>query len=136
MPASLVDTDILLEIIKGRNPFVIEHARLYLQVHGRFIFSIITYYEILRGFKVRASTNQIAEFERLCAQSMILPITEPIVTQAAEMYAYLYQRGELIPDADLLIGATAIVHGLVLISRNRNHFERLPGLVILDWTSQ
>ena len=44
----------------------------------------------------------------------------------------LRAMGTLIPDMDLLIGATALRHGLTLLSNNRRHFGRLPGLNIVS----
>ena len=46
--------------------------------------------------------------------------------------ARLRAMGMLIPDMDLLIGATALRHGLTLLSNNRRHFGRLPGLSIVS----
>ena len=40
--------------------------------------------------------------------------------------------GMPIADFDLLIGATALRHGLTLLSNNRRHFGRLPGLNIIS----
>ena len=36
--------------------------------------------------------------------------------------------GLLIADFDIVIAATAIEHDLMLITRNRKHFERISGL--------
>jgi tRNA(fMet)-specific endonuclease VapC len=36
----------------------------------------------------------------------------------------------IIGDMDLLIAATALQHGLTLLTNNRSHFERLEGLTI------
>ena len=46
--------------------------------------------------------------------------------------ARLRAMGTLIPDMDLMIGATALRHGLTLLSNNRRHFGRLPGLNIIS----
>ena len=46
--------------------------------------------------------------------------------------ARLRATGTLIPDTDLLIGATALRHNLTLLSNNRRHFGRLPGLNIVS----
>ena len=55
--------------------------------------------------------------------------------QATDIYAGLYKHGELISDADILIAATAVVHGLILITGNVGHFQRIPGLQVLSWRS-
>jgi predicted nucleic acid-binding protein len=36
------------------------------------------------------------------------------------------------PFRDALIGATAVVHGLTMVTRNRRDFERFGGVRILD----
>ena len=42
----------------------------------------------------------------------------------------LRAEGNLIGDLDILIGATALRHGLTLLTNNRRHFERLADLAI------
>ncbi len=50
--------------------------------------------------------------------------------QFAVLRADLRRRGQLIPDLDLLIAATALSHDLALLTRNVRHFARIPGLRI------
>jgi tRNA(fMet)-specific endonuclease VapC len=42
----------------------------------------------------------------------------------------LRQQGQVLPAPDLLIGATALAYGLILVTRNLRHFQRIPGLRI------
>jgi predicted nucleic acid-binding protein len=58
---------------------------------------------------------------------------DDVIVQAADLYALLYQTGQLISDADILIAATALKHDLVRVTENVNHFQRIPGLVIERW---
>jgi tRNA(fMet)-specific endonuclease VapC len=64
---------------------------------------------------------------------LVLPLTDDIIVQAADLYALLYQEGQLISDADILIAATALKHNLVMVTENVNHFRRIPGLSIENW---
>ena len=45
-----------------------------------------------------------------------------------EIQAGLSDRGRILADADLQIAATAILHGLDLVTGNLRHFGRVPGL--------
>ncbi len=47
MPRSLLDTDTLSQIMKGRNAVVMRKANQYLTHYGLFTFSLITRFEIL-----------------------------------------------------------------------------------------
>ena len=131
----LLDTVTLSEVIKGRDPAVLRHAREYLSVHGCFHFSIITRYEILRGLKAKDAFRQVELFESQCRASVVLPLTDEVVVRAAEIYGVLHKRGSLIGDADTLIAATALVHGLELVTENPDHFGRVPDLVFESWRS-
>ncbi len=52
---------------------------------------------------------------------------------AADIYADLRRKGELIGDADMLIAASALVHGLGVVTNNEEHFERIAGLYMENW---
>lgn len=132
MPKSLLDTDTLSAVIK-QNPVALGHSRNYLATYGRLTFSLITRYEVLRGLKAKNALVQIAAFERLCGISEVLPLTDAIILQAADIYGGLHQRGQLIGDADILIAATAIENGLTCVTNNENHFKRIPGLIRENW---
>ena len=129
---ALVDTDILSAVMR-KHELATERARSYLQLHGHFTFSVITRYEVLRGLFAKGAVKQLALFDHLCAASLVLPITDAVIVQAATIYADLYQRGALISDADILIAATAITHELSVITNNEAHFRRIPKLQIENW---
>ncbi len=107
----IMDTDILSAVMR-KNPAVIPKARAYMSEYGKFTFSIITRYEILRGLKAKMAIRQAKTFDLFCEKNIILPLTDEIVVKAAEIYADLRERGELIGDADILIAASALSHGM------------------------
>jgi tRNA(fMet)-specific endonuclease VapC len=63
----------------------------------------------------------------------ILDVDEAIAARYGVLKADLQRQGQVIADFDLLIAATALVHGLKLVTHNRRDFERIPGLVLDDW---
>jgi predicted nucleic acid-binding protein len=62
----------------------------------------------------------------------VLEIDDRIAESFAEIRAYLRRRGELVGDLDLLIAATALHHNLTLLTFNRRHFARVPGLRVWE----
>ena len=134
MPQSavLLDTDIPSELLK-QHPLVVQRVRAYLAEHERLAFSIITRYELLRGLKAKQARAQEAAFDLLCQASLILPLTDQVVERAAALYGDLHRQGALLPDADLLIAATALEAQRTLVTNNLAHFQRIPNLVIETW---
>lgn len=127
-----LDTDVLSAITR-RHPVARPRAEAYQAIHGRFTFSIITRYEVLRGLNARGATTLRAAFEQVCTASEVLSFTDPIIVRASTIYADLYRTGTLIGDADILIAATAIENGLVVATNNVVHFSRIAGLDIENW---
>jgi len=129
----LLDTDTLSEIMRGRDANIVQKAGDYLKAQGQFRISIITRYEILRGLKAKQAFRQIALFEERCRKSVVYPLIDDIIVKASDIYAYLYNQGFLISDADILMGSTALVHNLTLITGNSEHFNRIPDLISQSW---
>ncbi|MFO1372146.1 MAG: type II toxin-antitoxin system VapC family toxin [Candidatus Competibacteraceae bacterium] len=127
MLKTLLDTDILSLLLR-QQPAVISRAIQYLSFYPYYTFSLITRYEILRGLKAKSAKKQLAAFDAFCQHSEILPVTEVIINHASDIYANLYQCGQLIGDADILIAATALEYGFTLSTNNENHFSRILGL--------
>lgn len=61
----------------------------------------------------------------------VIPVNRPIARRFARIRGELRRSGQLIGDADLLIAATAIHSSLTLVTRNRRHVSRVPGLSLL-----
>jgi tRNA(fMet)-specific endonuclease VapC len=133
MDAALLDTDILSEVLKQRHPVVARNAANYLQFHGRFSVSIVTRFEIVRGYKEKLAVRQLERFDVFCNHSRVLLATAAIFERAAELWASARRGGHPHGDADMLIAATALEHQLSLVTGNRPHFDWIPGITVVDW---
>lgn len=63
----------------------------------------------------------------------ILPIYSALDLYAKEK-ARLQNKGLPIDDFDFLIGVSAVTHKLVMVTNNTNHFKRISGIKLEDWT--
>ena len=63
----------------------------------------------------------------------ILPIFHSLDLYAIEK-ARLQKAGTPVDDFDLLIGVTSISHKLIMVTNNTNHFKRISGIKLEDWT--
>jgi tRNA(fMet)-specific endonuclease VapC len=56
---------------------------------------------------------------------------------AAEIYGPLRSelgvKGKRLDEPDLRIASIALAHGLILVTGNVRHFDRVPGLTVEDW---
>jgi tRNA(fMet)-specific endonuclease VapC len=63
----------------------------------------------------------------------LLPIDHEVAQKYGEVRAALFDEGRPTPEIDLLIGCTALVHDLTLVTHNAVDFTQIPGLRIEDW---
>ena len=128
----LLDTD-TVSALMGLDPVALLRAAEYLRKYPRYSISAMTYFEVVRGLRVVRAIRREREFQVFVANATVLPITDDILETAANVYATLHRQGRLIPDADLLIGSTALVHGLAIATNNEDDFRRIPGLTVVNW---
>jgi predicted nucleic acid-binding protein len=125
----LIDTDWLVDFLKGRQAAVRLLGRL---APDGLAISLATFGEIYEG--IRYGRNRLADEAALAATLVWIPILGfdvEIMRRFAEIRGDLRKRRQLIGDFDTLIAATALHHDLTVVSRNRDHFERVPGLKLL-----
>jgi tRNA(fMet)-specific endonuclease VapC len=63
----------------------------------------------------------------------VIPIFSSI-DQYAKEKARLRKSGAPIDDFDLLIGCTSVTMNMIMVTNNTNHFERIRGIDLEDWT--
>jgi tRNA(fMet)-specific endonuclease VapC len=133
MSAALLDTD-TISLYHKYHPRVSAHVSSYMRQFGQLTFSELSYYEVTRGLKAVHATAQLAIFEQFCQRHRILPFTHAAAVLAADIWADLKQRGQLIGEIDVLIAGVALSEGLAVVTRNTRHFGRVAGLTVIDWT--
>lgn len=115
----LLDTNVISELRKGRrcNPAVM--AWFMTVPTGEICLSVLVLGELRRGIETvrRVDPRQAAALERWAAglartyADQILPVTQEV----AEAWGRL-NSGRTLPVIDGLLAATALIHGLTLVS--------------------
>jgi tRNA(fMet)-specific endonuclease VapC len=63
----------------------------------------------------------------------VLPFDTRAARRHGELKDILRRAGTPLADLDLQIASIALSHGLPLVTHNTAHFNRIPGLVLVDW---
>jgi predicted nucleic acid-binding protein len=129
----LVDTNVVSEARRG-TPEAVGWLRSVdpLAVH----LSVITLAEIMRGVALKQKSDpptasRLAQWLQTLRRDhadRILPVTDAIAVEWGRIAA-LRPRG----DADGLIAATAIVHDLIVVTRNVADFDDTRASVLDPW---
>ena len=133
MKSAMLDTDILSEFLRG-NPKVINKVDEHLKEFGFINLSIITYYEILNGLLYKDAKKQLSKFENFVELNKVIPMTLRTAKIAATIQADLRKKGAEIGHTGTIIAGIAIASNVQLITNNTDHFKRIKGLEIANWT--
>lgn len=127
----LLDTNVLSEFRRPR-PDANVLGWLEQADEDRIFISVITLAEIRRGINLMDSgRRRDALFAWLADEipdrfsGRILGISITVATHWADLMAQGQRRGLAIATLDAFIGATALAHDLVIVTRNVKHFAPL-----------
>jgi tRNA(fMet)-specific endonuclease VapC len=132
MKPAVIDTNIISAFMRGNHQVILKIEE-YLEEYDTLTISVITYYEIMRGIKALASESKVKAFHEFMSACNIEEIDLIVAGKAAEIYDELRSAGKLVEDADILIAATAMTHGMVVVTDNTQHFKRIRGLKVENW---
>lgn len=134
----VLDTNVVSELRKARagkaNPGIADWAAGVSS--GQMFLSSITIHELEHGvlLALRADASRGAVLRRWLDESVaaafadrVLPVDEAVARRAAALHV-----PNPAPFRDALIGATALVHRMTMVTRNVKDFERFDDLVVVN----
>lgn len=125
---SLIDTNALIKLL-ARDPSL----RWKMGHDFRCFLSFISVGELYAG--AHQSTRQasnIAEVQRICLEIPVLGWDMQVASEYGRIQAALRRKGTPIPQNDIWIAATAIRHGMTLVTLDK-HFTAVQGLPVEIW---
>ena len=130
----LIDTDWVVHYFKGRQAIV---KRLDALENESLAISVATLAELYDGlYGARDPRKREADLQDFLQWVTVLGLDEETCRLFGKEQSRLRQAGNLPGDIDLLIGATALRHGLTVLTNNSNHFGRIVGLRIESLASE
>ena len=130
----LPDTNVRIALLRGRDLGLV--ARWRAVNAGDMVPSSVVIYELRYGTEHGAQParehRRLDEFPEPLAS---LPFDNACARKCAEIRHRLARNRTLIGPHDLQIAATALCHGLTLVTHNTMEFSRIPDLRLEDWES-
>jgi tRNA(fMet)-specific endonuclease VapC len=87
------------------------------------------YFGLAKASDKKRKLDDIREVQRLFR---VIPAYSSYKEYGEIRYS-LEHTGQRVDQFDLLIGATALLHNMTLVTSNLRHFERMEGLKIENW---
>ena len=129
----LADTNILGYFAR-HSPGPLQQRMLSAMLKQEVAISAITRAETRYGLALlKANDKRRASVNLLLREYPALPWTTDAADRYGDIAAHLQQSRQVIGEMDTLIAAHALAEGLILVTHNTRHFERIPGLKLEDW---
>ena len=132
-----LDTNVVINVVNRRGPAVRARLREQMRVGTEIMLPVIALFEMRYGNAKsdrRAASEALLE-EFLSAGVVVAPFEAEDARHAGEIRAYLELHGTPIGHYDYLIAAQARRRGAALATANSREFERVPGLIVMDWAA-
>ncbi len=126
----VLDTDTCIAILRGNQAVIERRAATAEPV----VTTWITAAELSYG----AAKSRAPEANRQLVKSFLTTLPVVDLDEASteifgEAKAMLERQGRRLADADLLIGAIAAARQATVVTGNRRHYERIPGVNVENW---
>jgi predicted nucleic acid-binding protein len=125
-----IDSDFAIAVLKGD-----EKARKllrFIEAEGAVSISALSVFEMTYITKGLSKKREEAMFGLLEALE-VLPLDDRTALVASKLGRELTAKGKIIHPMDLMIGATALVNNMPLVTNNKKHFSRIKELEIINW---
>jgi predicted nucleic acid-binding protein len=113
----LLDTDILIEVLRQRDEAILEEWRRLGRNAELVLYTPVTMAELWHGLR----QGEEAAVSKVLETLICVPLDAEIGRRAGD-YLRRFHRSHGLALGDALIAATAAVHGCALWTRNRKHY--------------
>lgn len=128
----LLDTNICVYFMRAKRNIAAKIAEIGIE---HFFISEMTLGELLYGAQCSDRPSENLNAVHVFCQYVTIVPTAKIWNEFAIQKAFLRKKGQLIEDADIIIGATAVANDMVMVTENVKHIGRLNGIMVENWAN-
>lgn len=132
-----LDTTILIDLVGRRSARKRQAVRKIEELAGKGQALTTTRFNVAELYVGLARSVRPEEDEEaigtLLREFEVLEFNDAAARVFGSITGFLQQIGKPAGDMDVLIAATAMVHGQSLITRNARHFKDIPHLIVEDY---
>jgi tRNA(fMet)-specific endonuclease VapC len=130
-----LDTNVIVGLMNGRPPALRVRFEAERLTGSRLALPVAALFELRFGAANSDRPEANARvLERMIGEGIeVLNFDADDAADAGEIRAYLRARGTSIGPYDILIAAQARRRGAPLVTGNVREFQRVPGLMVMDW---
>ena len=132
-----LDTNAVIGLLNGRDAALRARFEAQIAMGARMLLPAVALFELRCGqFKSDRRRASQTQLERLLSRGLaIAPFEEADAAHAGDIRAHLEAKGTPIGAYDILIAAQARCRGATLVTANTREFDRVPGLLVVDWAA-
>ena len=132
-----LDSSFIIDVIKGLNAAVKREHEIDIS-NEEITIAAPAIIEIIAGLHLARTKKYYSQEEKdkvmkLINSLIVLDLNKESAILAGEIEADMENKGEIIDIEDIMIGAIAKCNNETLITRNKDHFEKIPGLEIQSY---
>jgi tRNA(fMet)-specific endonuclease VapC len=132
-----LDTNVVISLVNRRNPKVRDRFEDQFAIGARVMLPVVCLFELRYGYaKSDRRAQSELQLEKLLSRGItIAPFEADDAAHAGDIRAVLESKGMPIGAHDYLIAGQTRSRGATLVTANAREFERVPGLLVVDWAT-
>jgi len=123
----IIDTTFIIDFLRGEKEAIAKISELK---NEPIKTTSVSVFEVWQGIHDIRDKSRRERIENFLSSIGLLAFDVKSAKTAGTIYAELKTKGKSIDAADCMIGGIALNQNEVLLTRNKKHFENIPGLKI------
>ncbi|MDP2666319.1 MAG: PIN domain-containing protein [Candidatus Diapherotrites archaeon] len=125
----ILDTNVLIDLLKGRKEAIAKLSEL--EEKGVVLSTTtISVFELYRGLREISNHEKITQISKLLESLDVYLFDKESARDGGMMLAKLEREGKGIDTEDTMIAGIAKTHQKKILTRDTNHFARIPDIAI------